>query len=86
MAVRPSDQLCLLAAREITSAEDPPRITGTPPGEFKELLLLAEEVDERVRTMTTAATAIKATPPKMAPKMIPRLALEEGGELEVGED
>jgi hypothetical protein len=73
MAVLPSLQLCLFAARLTTSIEEPVRGTGgPPPDDARELLLLAEEVEEIVLTTTTAATARTATPPITEPTMTPR--------------
>ena len=85
IAVLPSDQLCLLAARSTTF--ETPRETGrAPPDEANELLLLFVEVEERVLTTTMARTAIAATPPMTEPMIIPRVEEEEGGELDGGGD
>lgn len=80
MAARPSDQLCLLAARVTRSKTT--REAGDPE-DAAELLLLAEEMDP-VLTTTKARTARTATPPMTEPTITPRLEVEEGGELEGG--
>lgn len=83
IAVLPSLQLCLFAARETTSAAvDAARaIAVAPPDDAIELLLLvAEEAEESLRTLTTAMTESTATPPITEPMITPRPTPKEGGE------
>ena len=85
IAVLPSLQLCLLAAREtISAADDAARDMAANPEDAFELLLLADEADESCRMLMTAMTESTATPPMTAPMITPRPTPEGDGEFKAG--